>query len=70
MKADVYRDYLLLVLTSIQTTPCIDNRGLSLVLQDIKVELALSDTQLGVLTGIAFSLFFAVMGIPIVETVE
>jgi MFS transporter, Spinster family, sphingosine-1-phosphate transporter len=39
--------------------------ALGLVLQDIKADLALSDTQLGILTGIAFALFYSVMGIPI-----
>jgi MFS family permease len=39
--------------------------ALGLVLQDIKVDLELSDTQLGLLTGIAFALFYSLMGIPI-----
>jgi len=34
-------------------------------LQGIKVDLSLSDTQLGFLSGIAFALFYATMGIPI-----
>jgi predicted MFS family arabinose efflux permease len=36
-----------------------------LLAQDIKVDLALSDTQLGLLTGIAFAAFYSLMGIPI-----
>lgn len=60
-----YRNYLLGLLLCIQTLTYIDNRVMSLVLQQIKLEFVLSDTQLGVLTGIAFSLFYAVMGIPI-----
>jgi MFS family permease len=36
-----------------------------LLLQDIKVDLSLSDTQLGLLTGLAFALFYSIMGIPI-----
>src|SRR5262249_36640379 len=31
----------------------------------IKADLHLSDTQLGLLTGIAFALFYSVMGLPI-----
>jgi MFS family permease len=42
-----------------------DTLLLSLVLQNIKVELHLSDTQLGLLTGIAFALFYSTMGVPI-----
>src|SRR5262245_59062530 len=42
-----------------------DRLALGLLLQDIKRDLALSDTQLGLLSGIAFALFYSVMGIPI-----
>lgn len=42
------------------------DRGLMiLLLQPIKEDLLLSDTQLGFLTGIAFGLFYAVLGLPI-----
>jgi len=43
----------------------LDRLALGLVLQDIKADLHLSDTQLGVLTGIAFALFYSLLGIPI-----
>ena len=43
----------------------VDGLAMGLVLQDIKADLHLSDTQLGFLTGIAFALFYSVMGIPI-----
>ena len=43
----------------------VDRLALGLLLQDIKVDLDLSDTQLGFLSGIAFALFYSVMGIPI-----
>lgn len=36
-----------------------------LVLDDVKRDLRLSDTQLGVLSGFAYSLFYALMGFPI-----
>jgi len=36
-----------------------------LLLQPIKEDLHLSDTQLGFLTGIAFGLFYATFGVPI-----
>lgn len=60
-----YRSYLLTVLLVILAFNYVDRFALGLLLQDIKVDLALSDTQLGLLTGIAFALFYAVMGIPI-----
>jgi MFS transporter, Spinster family, sphingosine-1-phosphate transporter len=43
----------------------VDRLALGIVLEDIKADLELTDTQLGFLTGIAFALFYAVMGIPI-----
>src|SRR5687768_9007908 len=42
-----------------------DRMTLGVVLEDIKGDLALSDTQLGLLSGLAFALFYSVMGIPI-----
>src|SRR5512145_1715882 len=60
-----YRNYLLGVLALVLASNCMDRIALGLVLQDIKIDLALSDTQLGLLTGIAFALFYSVMGIPI-----
>ena len=42
------------------------DRGLmAMLLQPIKEDLQLSDTQLGFLTGIAFGLFYATLGVPI-----
>jgi MFS family permease len=60
-----YRNYLLTVLLVILAFNFVDRMALGLVLQDIKTDLHLSDTQLGLLTGIAFALFYSVMGIPI-----
>ncbi len=53
------------VLLIIQAFNYMDGLALGLVLQNIKVDLGLTDTQLGLLTGIAFALFYSVMGIPI-----
>lgn len=65
MQEPVYKKYLLTVLLVILASNYVDRFALGLVLQDIKVELHLSDTELGFLTGIAFALFYSVMGIPI-----
>lgn len=59
------RNYLLTVLLVISAFTNVECIALGIVLEDIKVDLSLSDTQLGFLTGIAFALFYAVMGIPI-----
>jgi MFS family permease len=38
---------------------------IGVVLQPIKDDLHLSDTQLGLITGIAFGLFYATLGLPV-----
>lgn len=65
MPRPAYKHYLLGVLTVILIFNYVDRLALGLVLQDIKLDLDLTDTQLGFLTGIAFALFYSVMGIPI-----
>ncbi|WP_217705094.1 spinster family MFS transporter [Peristeroidobacter soli] len=57
--------YLLAILLVILTFNFLDRSILAIALQDIKADLALSDTQLGFLSGIAFALFYSVAGIPI-----
>ena len=42
-----------------------DRQILAILQEDIKAELLLSDTQLGLLSGFAFALFYAVLGIPV-----
>jgi MFS transporter, Spinster family, sphingosine-1-phosphate transporter len=60
-----YRGYLLAVLLSIYAFNFVDRFALGLVLNDIKADLHLTDAQLGLLGGIAFALFYSIMGIPI-----
>ena len=65
MRDTVYKNYLLTVLLFISAFNNVDRNALGIVLQDMKVDLSLSDTQLGFLSGMAFALFYAVMGVPI-----
>jgi MFS family permease len=64
MKA-AYKNYMLILLMVILAFNYVDRLALGLVLQDIKASFHLSDTQLGLLSGIAFALFYSLMGIPI-----
>jgi predicted MFS family arabinose efflux permease len=63
--ARFHKNYLLTILLLILAFNYMDRLVLGVLLQDIKTDLALSDTDLGFLTGIAFALFYAIMGIPI-----
>lgn len=65
MREKPYKNYLLVLLMAILTSNFLDRVALGVVLQDIKLELQLSDTQLGFLSGLAFAAFYALMGIPI-----
>lgn len=60
-----YRWYVLGLLTVVYTLNYVDQGLMGLLLQPIKVDLKLSDSQLGFLTGIAFALFYATLGLPI-----
>lgn len=62
--------YLLLVLTSCYTLSFIDRQILSLLVGPIKADLKISDTQVGLLGGLAFSLFYTLLGIPIGRLVD
>ena len=43
----------------------VDRQLLSILVEPIKAELALSDTQMGMLTGLMFALFYTLFGIPV-----
>jgi MFS family permease len=66
MSAWWYRNYVLGVLFLSYAVNVMDRSSvLAVSLQSIKLEFGASDTQLGLLTGIAFALFFSTFGIPI-----
>jgi len=58
------RTLALLLLTAVGTVNFVDRQILSVLAEPIRQELHLSDTQLGLLTGLSFALFYAVMGVP------
>ena len=65
MFTQTYKRYALITLTTVYTLSFMDRIMIGMLMQPIKEELLLSDTQLGFLTGIAFALFYATLGIPI-----
>ncbi|MGB0621411.1 MAG: spinster family MFS transporter [Myxococcota bacterium] len=48
----------------------VDRSLLGILAESIKGELGFSDTQLGVLTGIAFAIFYTTMGLPIARLAD
>lgn len=57
--------YVIGLLTVVNVFSYMDRMALSVLAPAIKAELSLSDGQLGLLTGLAFSLCYAMCGIPI-----
>jgi len=60
-----YRNYALGVLFLGYVVNFVDRSILSILLEPIKLSLELNDTQLGLLGGLAFAVFYTTLGIPI-----
>ena len=60
-----YRTYALSMFLLVYITNFIDRQIFSILIEPIRAEIHLSDTQLGLLGGIAFAIFYTFAGIPI-----
>jgi len=60
----------LLVLTLAYVLNFVDRQLIGILGQPIKTDLHLSDTQLGLLGGFAFAIFYSVLGLPIARLAE
>jgi MFS family permease len=60
-----YRKVVVLTLAVTYMFNFLDRQLLSVLAQPIKMDLSLSDTQLGALTGLTFAVFYSAFGIPI-----
>lgn len=65
-----YKYYALAVLTTVYIFNFIDRQILVILQEDIKADLSLSDTQLGLLSGISFAIFYVTVGIPIARMAD
>jgi MFS family permease len=65
-----YRSYVLLVLVIVYTFNFIDRQIVGILAVPIKTELHLSDSQLGLMGGLAFALFYTLLGIPIARLAD
>ena len=61
-----YRKTLLLLVLAYTLSMC-DRMILSILFPQIKAEFGITDTQLGLLGGLSFALFYAIMGLPIAK---
>ncbi|MGE0623888.1 MAG: spinster family MFS transporter [Pseudomonadales bacterium] len=65
-----YTHYVLGVLLVVYIFNFIDRQILAILAQSIKTDLGLSDTQIGALSGLAFGIFYATLGIPIARLAD
>ncbi len=65
-----YQWYALGVLFVVYVFNFIDRSVLALLAQSIKQDLQISDTELGLLSGLAFALFYTALGVPIARLAD
>src|SRR4051812_6364062 len=65
MRVSAYGWYALIVLVLVYAVNFIDRQIISILAQDIKHDLHLTDAQIGFLYGTAFAVFYALFGIPL-----
>ncbi len=65
-----YRRYVLAVLLAGYALNSFDRSVLSLLLESIRMEFGASDTQLGLLSGLAFAVFYSTLAIPIASLAD
>lgn len=68
--SQTYTRYVLGVLVVVYVFNFIDRQILAILAPAIKDELLLSDTQIGALSGVAFGIFYATLGIPIARLAD
>ncbi|MEM8800196.1 MAG: MFS transporter [Pseudomonadota bacterium] len=61
----LYRGYVLFILVVVYTFNFLDRQIVGILAVPIQQDLGLSDTQLGLMGGLAFALFYTFLGIPI-----
>ena len=65
-----YRTYVLALLVVVYVFNFLDRQIVTILAEPIKVDLGLNDTQIGLMTGLAFALFYTVLGIPIARLAD
>ena len=65
-----YRAWLLTILTLVSLLNLADRQGLAAIAPAIKLDLKLTDTQLGLILGLGFAIFYTLLGLPIARLAE
>jgi predicted MFS family arabinose efflux permease len=65
-----YRVWLLTVLALTNAMNLADRQGIAVIAQAIKLDLRLSDTQMGVIQGLGFAIFYTLLALPLARMAE
>jgi MFS family permease len=65
-----YSAYVLTLLALLYTLNFLDRQVINILAESIKRDLGISDTELGLLTGTAFGIFYSVLGVPIARLAD
>jgi predicted MFS family arabinose efflux permease len=66
----IYRGWLLFVLFLMSALNLADRQGMAAIAPAVKHDLSLSDTELGMILGLGFAIFFALMALPVARFAE
>lgn len=69
-KSTGYVRYILLLLMLSYALNFLDRQIVNILAESIKRDMRISDTQLGLLTGTAFGLFYSILGVPIARLAD
>ena len=65
-----YRTYVLTMLVIVYVFNFLDRQIVTILAEPIKLDLGLSDTQVGLMSGLAFAIFYTVLGVPIARLAD
>lgn len=62
--------YAVALMTAAYVLSYVDRQVLSIMVEPIRRDLGISDTQIGLLQGIAFSIFYVIAGVPLAKLID
>lgn len=65
-----YTRYAMWFLLLVSTLNYLDRQVVNILAESIKRDLDLSDTQIGLMTGLAFALFYTFLGLPLARLAD
>ena len=65
-----YAILVLLLLTAAFSMSFVSRAVLNLLVEDVKADLHISDFQISLLTGVSFSIFYVIVGLPLARLMD